>query len=54
MVDLDTGTAAVLVGSPDVARLPASVEKLYTTSTALLDFGANTTLTTSVLRLRAR
>jgi D-alanyl-D-alanine carboxypeptidase/D-alanyl-D-alanine-endopeptidase (penicillin-binding protein 4) len=30
-------------------RLPASVEKVFTTSTALLDFGPNTSLTTSVL-----
>ncbi|HEY3728109.1 MAG TPA: D-alanyl-D-alanine carboxypeptidase/D-alanyl-D-alanine-endopeptidase [Solirubrobacteraceae bacterium] len=30
-------------------RLPASVEKLYTTTTALLNFGPNATLTTSVL-----
>jgi D-alanyl-D-alanine carboxypeptidase/D-alanyl-D-alanine-endopeptidase (penicillin-binding protein 4) len=30
-------------------RLPASVEKLYTTSAALLKFGASGTLTTSVL-----
>ena len=47
VVDLDTGRA-LYSRSPDVPRLPASVEKLYTTSTALLDFGANTTLTTSV------
>jgi serine-type D-Ala-D-Ala carboxypeptidase/endopeptidase (penicillin-binding protein 4) len=47
VVDLDTGRA-LYSHSPDVPRLPASVEKLYTTSTALLDFGANTTLTTSV------
>ncbi len=31
-----------------VRRLPASVEKIYTTSTALLRFGPNATLTTSV------
>ena len=30
-------------------RLPASVEKIYTTSTALLRFGATGTLTTKVL-----
>jgi D-alanyl-D-alanine carboxypeptidase/D-alanyl-D-alanine-endopeptidase (penicillin-binding protein 4) len=47
VVDLSTGRP-LFSSSPDVARLPASVEKLYTTSTALLDFGANTTLTTSV------
>jgi D-alanyl-D-alanine carboxypeptidase/D-alanyl-D-alanine-endopeptidase (penicillin-binding protein 4) len=32
-----------------VARLPASVEKLYTTSTALLEFGPNATFQTRVL-----
>lgn len=47
VVDLDTGRS-LFSYSPDVARLPASVEKLYTTSTALLDFGSNTTLTTSI------
>src|SRR3954453_1541774 len=33
----------------DVARPPASVEKLYTTSTALLRFGPDASFTTSVL-----
>ncbi|MGZ4183485.1 MAG: D-alanyl-D-alanine carboxypeptidase/D-alanyl-D-alanine endopeptidase [Solirubrobacteraceae bacterium] len=47
VLDLNTGQP-LFSYSPDVARLPASVEKLYTTSTALLDFGSNTTLTTSV------
>jgi D-alanyl-D-alanine carboxypeptidase/D-alanyl-D-alanine-endopeptidase (penicillin-binding protein 4) len=47
VVDLTTGRP-LFSYSPDVARLPASVEKLYTTSTALLDFGTNTTLRTSV------
>ncbi|HEV7177730.1 MAG TPA: D-alanyl-D-alanine carboxypeptidase/D-alanyl-D-alanine-endopeptidase [Solirubrobacteraceae bacterium] len=47
VLDLDTGQS-LFSYSPDVGRLPASVEKLYTTSTALLDFGANTTLTTSI------
>ena len=47
VLDLDTGRS-LFSYSPDVGRLPASVEKLYTTSTALLDFGANTTLTTSI------
>jgi len=36
--DLDTGTA-LYAHKEDVARPPASVEKLYTTSTALLRFG---------------
>ncbi|MGI8507101.1 MAG: D-alanyl-D-alanine carboxypeptidase/D-alanyl-D-alanine-endopeptidase [Solirubrobacteraceae bacterium] len=31
------------------ARLPASLEKLYTTSTALIEFGRSATLSTSVL-----
>jgi serine-type D-Ala-D-Ala carboxypeptidase/endopeptidase (penicillin-binding protein 4) len=35
--------------APGVGRLPASVEKLYTTTTALLRFGAGATLTTKVL-----
>ena len=35
--------------APGVPRLPASVEKLYTTATALLRFGPNATLTTNVL-----
>ena len=46
--DLDTG--AVLYAHKDtVARPPASVEKLYTTSTALLSFGPDATLRTQVL-----
>jgi serine-type D-Ala-D-Ala carboxypeptidase/endopeptidase (penicillin-binding protein 4) len=48
VVDLNTGQA-LFSSAPTVARLPASVEKLYTTSTALLRFTPNTTLTTSVL-----
>ena len=47
MVDLNTGTT-LFSASPGTPRLPASVEKLYTTSTALLRFGANATLTTRV------
>lgn len=47
VVDLDTGQP-LFSSSPDISRLPASVEKLYTTSTALLDFGADATLKTSV------
>lgn len=47
---LDLTTGQVLYShNPQGPRLPASVEKLYTTSTALLDFGPNATLTTSVL-----
>ena len=48
VVDLNTGRA-LFSSAPNVPRLPASVEKLYTTSTALLRFGPNTSLTTSVL-----
>lgn len=48
VVDLTTGQA-LYGASPDVARLPASVQKLYTTSTALLRFGPSATLTTSIL-----
>ena len=47
VVDLTTGqllySAAAAVG-----RLPASLEKLYTTSTALLRFGPSSTFTTTV------
>ncbi|HEY4277474.1 MAG TPA: D-alanyl-D-alanine carboxypeptidase/D-alanyl-D-alanine-endopeptidase [Conexibacter sp.] len=47
---LDTTTGRVLASvRADTARIPASVEKLYTTSTALLRFGADGTLDTSVL-----
>jgi serine-type D-Ala-D-Ala carboxypeptidase/endopeptidase (penicillin-binding protein 4) len=45
--DLDTGTV-LFTAKPDVPRSPASVEKLYTTSTALLRFGPDATLQTSV------
>jgi serine-type D-Ala-D-Ala carboxypeptidase/endopeptidase (penicillin-binding protein 4) len=48
VLDLNTGRA-LFSSAPDVPRLPASVEKLYTTSTALLRYGPNATLTTSVL-----
>jgi len=46
--DLDTDTA-LYARRADVARPPASVEKLYTTSTALLRFGPDARLHTSVL-----
>lgn len=47
---LDTNTGQTLFSStPDRPRLPASVEKLFTTSAALLQFGASATLSTSVL-----
>ena len=50
MVDLTSGQV-LYSKNARVARLPASVEKLYTTSTALSEFGPNGTLTTSVLGL---
>ncbi len=48
VVDLTTGQR-LYSASADTARLPASVQKLYTTSTALAEFGATGTLTTQVL-----
>jgi D-alanyl-D-alanine carboxypeptidase/D-alanyl-D-alanine-endopeptidase (penicillin-binding protein 4) len=45
--DLDTGRT-LYESKADVARVPASVEKLYTTSAALLRFGPDATLKTSV------
>jgi D-alanyl-D-alanine carboxypeptidase/D-alanyl-D-alanine-endopeptidase (penicillin-binding protein 4) len=48
VVDLDTGRT-LFAASAGVARLPASVEKLYTTATALLRFGPDATLSTQVL-----
>jgi D-alanyl-D-alanine carboxypeptidase/D-alanyl-D-alanine-endopeptidase (penicillin-binding protein 4) len=53
VVDLTTG--AVLYDHADsVARIPASVEKLYTTSTALERFGSTATVTTALLGQGAR
>ncbi|MEO6859480.1 MAG: D-alanyl-D-alanine carboxypeptidase [Solirubrobacteraceae bacterium] len=46
--DLSTG-ATLYANRSRVGRLPASVEKLYTTSTALLRFGPVATLSTQVL-----
>jgi len=48
VVDLTTGRQ-LFSRAAGVPRLPASVEKLYTTSTALLRFGPAATLPTSVL-----
>jgi D-alanyl-D-alanine carboxypeptidase/D-alanyl-D-alanine-endopeptidase (penicillin-binding protein 4) len=45
--DLDT-KRILFASKPDVPRAPASVEKLYTTSTALLRFGPDATLETTV------
>jgi D-alanyl-D-alanine carboxypeptidase/D-alanyl-D-alanine-endopeptidase (penicillin-binding protein 4) len=47
-VDLDTGQTLYQL-RPDTPRMPASVEKLYTTSTALLRLGPEETLSTTVL-----
>ncbi|OAI39796.1 hypothetical protein AYO39_02455 [Actinobacteria bacterium SCGC AG-212-D09] len=46
--DLTTGKV-LFSWVPNTGRLPASVEKLYTTSTALLRFGRSATLATRVL-----
>lgn len=47
---LDTTTGRVLASvRADTPRIPASVEKLYTSATALLRFGARGTLKTTVL-----
>jgi serine-type D-Ala-D-Ala carboxypeptidase/endopeptidase (penicillin-binding protein 4) len=48
VVDLDTGHA-LFASRSDTPRVPASVEKLYTSATALVRFGPAGTLTTSVL-----
>jgi D-alanyl-D-alanine carboxypeptidase/D-alanyl-D-alanine-endopeptidase (penicillin-binding protein 4) len=47
VVDLDTG-AELFADDPDVPRIPASVQKLFTTSTALLRYGPLEHLTTEV------
>jgi D-alanyl-D-alanine carboxypeptidase/D-alanyl-D-alanine-endopeptidase (penicillin-binding protein 4) len=46
--DLDGGRVVFAAG-PDVPRPPASVEKLFTTATALLRFGPEATFATEVL-----
>jgi D-alanyl-D-alanine carboxypeptidase/D-alanyl-D-alanine-endopeptidase (penicillin-binding protein 4) len=48
VVDLTTGEV-LFSDNSTIGRLPASVEKLYTTSTALLRFGPQATLTTTIL-----
>jgi D-alanyl-D-alanine carboxypeptidase/D-alanyl-D-alanine-endopeptidase (penicillin-binding protein 4) len=53
VVDLNTGQT-LFSSAPDVGRLPASVEKLYTTSTALLRLGPTATFTTSILGVGSR
>ena len=53
VVDLTTG-ATLYSHNPSTPRLPASVQKLYTTSTALSLYGPSARLTTSVLGTGAR
>jgi serine-type D-Ala-D-Ala carboxypeptidase/endopeptidase (penicillin-binding protein 4) len=53
VVDLTTGQT-LFSQTPNTGRLPASVEKLYTTSTALLRLGPNATFTTSILGVGSR
>jgi D-alanyl-D-alanine carboxypeptidase/D-alanyl-D-alanine-endopeptidase (penicillin-binding protein 4) len=48
VLDLTTGQALFAL-APDSGRLPASLEKIYTTSTALLRLGPTQTFTTSIL-----
>jgi serine-type D-Ala-D-Ala carboxypeptidase/endopeptidase (penicillin-binding protein 4) len=48
VVDLNTGQV-LFARSPNTPRLPASLEKIYTTSTALLRLGSTTTFATSIL-----
>jgi D-alanyl-D-alanine carboxypeptidase/D-alanyl-D-alanine-endopeptidase (penicillin-binding protein 4) len=48
VVDLNTGEV-LFAQAPDTGRMPASVEKLYTTSTALLRLGPTRRFTTSIL-----
>lgn len=48
VVDLDTGQE-IYAARPDTARVPASVEKLYTTAAALMRLGPEATLETAVL-----
>jgi D-alanyl-D-alanine carboxypeptidase/D-alanyl-D-alanine-endopeptidase (penicillin-binding protein 4) len=48
VIDLDSG-APLYSDDPDVQRIPASVNKLFTTATALERFGPDRTLQTEVL-----
>jgi serine-type D-Ala-D-Ala carboxypeptidase/endopeptidase (penicillin-binding protein 4) len=48
VLDLGSGTE-LYASKPDVGRMPASVNKLYTSATALLRYGADGRLTTTVL-----
>jgi D-alanyl-D-alanine carboxypeptidase/D-alanyl-D-alanine-endopeptidase (penicillin-binding protein 4) len=47
-VDAAGPTSALFARNEDVARIPASVQKLYTTATALLRFGPDARLVTTV------
>lgn len=47
-VDFTTGQS-LFARNPDTPRMPASVQKLYTTTTALLRFGASARLATTLL-----
>jgi serine-type D-Ala-D-Ala carboxypeptidase/endopeptidase (penicillin-binding protein 4) len=51
VVDLTAGKPGqgLFAAQPDTARLPASVQKLYTTATALLLFGPDASLSTRIL-----
>ena len=53
VLDLDTGQV-LFAQAPNTGRLPASVEKIYTTSTALLRLGPTQTFTTSLLGVGSR
>jgi len=52
-VDMSTGQALYSV-APTTGRLPASLEKIYTTSTALLRLGPTATFTTSIFGVGSR
>jgi D-alanyl-D-alanine carboxypeptidase/D-alanyl-D-alanine-endopeptidase (penicillin-binding protein 4) len=53
VIDLTTGET-LFAQNPTTPRLPASVEKLYTTSTALLRLGPTATFSTSILGVGSR
>jgi D-alanyl-D-alanine carboxypeptidase/D-alanyl-D-alanine-endopeptidase (penicillin-binding protein 4) len=53
VLDLDTGQV-LFSEAPNTGRLPASLEKIYTTSTALLRLGPTQTFATSILGVGSR
>jgi serine-type D-Ala-D-Ala carboxypeptidase/endopeptidase (penicillin-binding protein 4) len=53
VVDLDTGQV-LFSEAPNTARLPASLEKIYTTTTALLQLGPTQTFATSIFGIGSR